>query len=204
LKWKKVRYRTFYCESIILLTLGLLGWTVLALTGELFDKNGIFTLLTGSLFPIQSIDLIFLGLGLVISTALLDFLTKFYHLNREGLIAILPWAIVGQYRYLHEFVWVYQYWITANVLNGKFSDTVAGLWGGNWSPALLTHLYSLLFIVFTMFNFIVILYESRKKREKCEARGGSNHLQTELPLKTPTPNPSSSYSISISAAVETL
>lgn len=165
LKWKKIRYKIFYYESAILLAAGLLSWTVLHLRGELFDRNGVFTLLTGSwYFPVQPIDLIFMGFGLLMSTALLDFLTKLYALDREGLLAILPWTIVGQYRYLHEFVWVYQYWITKNVQSGKFSDLIPWLDGGLWPPALLTHMMALLFIVFSIFNFIVILQESRKKK----------------------------------------
>jgi hypothetical protein len=163
-EWKKIRYKILYCESAVLLALGFSSWTVLDFAGKLLDKNGVFTLLTGPLFPIEPIDLIFMGLGLLLSTGLLDFLTKFYKLDREGLIAILPWTIVGQYRYLHEFVWVFQYWITINVANGKFSDAVPGLWGGTWYPALLTHVYALLFIVFSIFNFIVILQESRSAR----------------------------------------
>jgi hypothetical protein len=164
LKWKKIRYKTLYYESSIILAVGLLSWTGFYLMGILLDKNGVFTLLTGTwYFPIQPIDLIFMGLGLLVSTALLDFLTKFYDLNREGLLAILPWTIVGQYRYLNEFIWVYQYWITMNVQSGKYSDSIQWF-NGTLMPALLTHMWALLFIVFSTFNFVVILMESRQKR----------------------------------------
>jgi hypothetical protein len=143
---------------------GLLSWTVLDLRGELFDSNGIFKTLTGSwYFPVQPIDLIFMGSGLLLSTALLDFLTKFYDLNQKGLLAVLPWTIVGQYRYLNEFVWVFQYWITMNTQAHAFSDSIRWLDGTMFPPAVLTHMYTMLFIVFSIFNLFVILQESKKK-----------------------------------------
>lgn len=166
LRWKKIRYKIFYYESAILLVSGLLSWIILVSIGKLLDTHGVFTLLTSRLFPIQPIDLIFTGLGLLLSTLLLDFLTKQYGLNRESLLAILPWTLTAQYRFLHEFVWVYHYWISMNAIEGKFSDQI--LWLDKETmmfPALLTHTYAIFLIIFSIFNFIVILHDGRKINE---------------------------------------
>jgi hypothetical protein len=84
---------------------------------------------------------------------LLDFLTKQYGLNRKSLLAILPWTLTGQYRFLHEFLWVYHYWITMNVIEGKFFDWIPWIEKGtSMAPALLTHAYAMLLILFSVFG----------------------------------------------------
>jgi hypothetical protein len=165
LKWKKIEYKILYIESAIILTVGLLGGIY---------TTDMFYVLTGSwYYPIQPTDLVFMGLGLLVSTVLLDFLTKFYNLDRQSLLAILPWTITGQYRYLHEFVWVYHYWITMNVLSERFSDYFNsttnmkyGLGKVELWPALLTHMNALLFIIFSIFNFAIILQAFTETRNK--------------------------------------
>lgn len=110
----------------MLLALGLAGWIVgwiLVYPGD-FGRS-LFVLFTGQWWcPVQPIDLMFLGFCLFLASAVLDFLTKTYSLDRKGLLTILPWITTGQYRYLHEFVWAYQYWITMNVQAGYFSDII--------------------------------------------------------------------------------
>ena len=172
LKWKKIEYKILYYESFILLIVGLLGW----ISGWIFTPQelmpSLFRLYTGVWYlPVQPIDLIFLGLGLLLSTAVLDFLTKLYDLDRKSLLAVLPWTVTAQYRFLHELAWVFMYWTTMNVKVGNFSDIIPapaalGEGGPVWPVALLTHLNALLFIVFTIFNFIVILQESLKKKSQ--------------------------------------
>jgi hypothetical protein len=159
LRKRLLNYKILYYESAILLAVGLSSWVYLWSQHELFDVNAVFTTLTGSwLFPLEPIDLIFLGLGLLISTVLLDFITRLYNLNRSGLLAILPWTIVGQYRFLHELLWNFQYWITLNLGKGNFSDYFPkSLFGQPWIPALLTQTDAILFLVFTIFNFFVIV-----------------------------------------------
>lgn len=172
LKWKKIRYKIFYYESAIILAVGLLGWMI-GMSLLAWDwKRGMFYVLTGSWdYAVQPIDLGFMGLSLLASTVLLDFLTKHYDLDRQSLLAILPWTITGQYRYLHELMWHFHYWISMNAICGNFSDWVPGLsvWTdfpgqNNWAPALATHTMTLLFILFSVFNFIVILQAFTKKR----------------------------------------
>ena len=170
LKHKAIKYRVLYCESVVLLIVGLAGW----ISGYILfnPKNlgrALFTLYSGQWYlPVQPIDLIFLGLGLLATTTMMNFFTRFYDLDRKSLLAILPWTVVGQYRYLHEFAWTYQYWITMNVKAGYFSDIIPppdALGGGiDWPVALLTHSYALLFTVFTIFNLVVILRESTKRK----------------------------------------
>lgn len=158
LKIRKLSYRVLYVESVILFSIGLASWIWFWSQNSLLDSSGFFTTLTGSwFFPLQPIDLIFMGLGLGGSTALLDFLTRFYKWDRKGLLAVLPWTFLGTYRYLHEFVWVYSYWTTVNIVNGKFSDSPSG--SMFLFPAVLTHSYAILFVLFTFFNFIVLLRE---------------------------------------------
>lgn len=166
LKWKKIEYKILYYESAIILTVGLLGWI---LGTSLLDwdwRRGMFYVLTGSWdYPIQPIDLVFMGLSLLAATILLDFLTRFYDLDRTSLLAILPWTLTGQYRFLHEFVWVYHYWITMNVTRiHDFSDWIPWLENEKWiAPAFLTHTYAILLIIFSIFNFVVILKAFTKK-----------------------------------------
>lgn len=165
LKWKKIEYRILYYESFILLTVGLLGWifTPYDLTSSLFR------LYTGAWYlPVQPIDVIFMGFGLLLSTAVFDFLTKIYDLDRKSLLAVLPWTVTAQYRFLHELAWVFMYWTTMNVKLGNFTEIIPApdaLGGGPaWPVALLTHLDALLFIIFTIFNLIVVLQESGKRK----------------------------------------
>jgi len=165
---KRIEYKILYYESVILLAAGLLSMGyVLCSKHSLFDSEEIFYTVTGSSmrdcwFPLEPIDLIFMGLGLGGSTILLEFLTRFYHWDRKGLLAILPWILVGQYRYLHEFVWVFSYWVTVDVSNKSFSDSprnsILVL-----PPAVLTHAYAILFLLFTALVFVVLLQECRKK-----------------------------------------
>ena len=170
LKRKEIKYRILYYESYVLLIIGLSGWISSWILLEPKDLGrALFTLYSGQwYFPVQPIDLIFLGLGLLATTTMLDFLTRSYDMDRKSMLAILPWTIVGQYRYLHEFAWTYQYWITMNVKAGYFSDIIPppdALGGGiDWPVALLTHSYALLFTVFTIFNLVVVLRESAKKK----------------------------------------
>lgn len=169
LKWKKIEYRILYYESFILLIVGLLGWISAWIFPPHDLMRSLFRLYTGRWYlPVQPIDMIFMGLGLLLSTAVLDFLTKLYDLDRKSLLAVLPWTVTAQYRFLHELAWVFMYWITMNVKLGNFSDIIPApdaLGGGtDWPVALLTHLNALLLIVFTIFNFIVILQESGKKK----------------------------------------
>jgi len=164
LRKRLLNYKILYYESAILLAVGSSSWIFLGSRGMLLN-HGVFTPLTGSwLFPLQPIDLIFLGLGLLISTALLDFVTRYYNLDRNGLLAILPWTVVGQYRFLHELLWNFQYWITMNLKQGNFTDYFQeGLGGLPWMPALLTHMNTLLFLAFAIFNFFVIVQTSAKR-----------------------------------------
>lgn len=163
LKVKRLGYKILYAESLILFSIGLSGWIWFWSKNLLVLDNGFFTNLTDlPLFPLQPIDLIFMGVGLGGSTVLLDFLTRLYKWDRNGLLAVLPWTLVGTYRYLHEFVWVFSYWTTIDVLNKSFSDSpsVSLL---PFQPAILTHSYAILFVLFTFFNFIVLLQESKRK-----------------------------------------
>jgi hypothetical protein len=163
LKWKKIEYKTLYLESAIILTIGLLGWIYLFTNQAVFNEKGIFNPI---IINIQPIDLLFMGLSLLTSTILLDFLTRIYNLDRTSLLAILPWTLTGQYRFLHEFLWVYHYWITMNVIEGNFSDWIPWLEKGtSMAPALLTHAYAMLLILFSVFNFIVILHSRRQLNE---------------------------------------
>jgi hypothetical protein len=158
LKWKRIEYKTLYLESTIILIIGLLNWILYVLIRCKNIAENLFSPLTWW-FPVQPIDLIFIGLSLLLSTLLLDFITKFYDLDRKGLLAILPWTLTGQYRFLHEFLWVYHYWITMNVIEEKFSDWIPWLEKGtSMAPALLTHAYAMLLILFSVFNFAVISY----------------------------------------------
>lgn len=162
LKMRRLNYKILYGESVILFSTGLSGWIWFWSKNSLVDNSGFFATLAGSWrFPLQPIDLIFMSLGLGGSTVLLDFLTRFYKWDRKALLAVLPWTFVGTYRYLHEFVWVYSYWITVNIMNGKFSDSPSG--SMLLFPAVLTHSYAILFVLFTFFNFIVLLQELRRK-----------------------------------------
>ena len=150
LKWKKIEYRMLYYESAIIL--------IVALLSIVFTRNP-FCVLTGSWdYPIQPIDLLFIGLSLLISTILLDFLTRIYNLDRTSLLAILPWTLTGQHRFLHEFVWVFQYWITMNIITDRFSDWIHWLNCRLIPPAFLTHAYAMLLMIFSVFNFAVIFY----------------------------------------------
>jgi len=166
---KRLDYKILYYESVILLVAGLLSiGYVLCLNHSLYDSERIFYTVTGSSmrdspwFPLEPIDLVFMGLGLGGSTILLDFLTRFYHWDRKGLLTILPWILVGQYRYLHEFVWVFSYWVTVDVSNKSFSDSPKNLILA-LPPAVLTHAYAILFLLFTALVFVVLLQECRKK-----------------------------------------
>lgn len=158
LRWKKIEYKMLYYESATILIIALLS---------LWLTHDLFYVLTGSWnYPIQPIDLIFIGLCLLLSTFLLDFLTKQYGLNRKSLLAILPWTLTAQYRFLHEFIWVYHYWISMNAIEGKVSDWHSWLDGKTLvPPALLTHTYAIFLIIFSIFNFIVILHDGRKINE---------------------------------------
>jgi hypothetical protein len=169
LKWKRIEYKMLYLESAILLIIGLLDWILYVLircediAESLFWRPDWY-------FPVEPIDLIFIGLSLLLSTLLLDFITKFYDLDRKGLLAILPWTITGQYRFLHELIWVFHFWITNNVLNRGFRDVF-----DVWVPALLTHSFTILFTIFTIFNFAVILQAFTKKSYKTwKTRYGEN------------------------------
>ena len=161
LKWKKIEYKILYFESAIILTIGLVSGIYFASTNLLYEDD-VFRPISGLWYlPTQPVDLIFIGLSLFLSTVLLDFLTKFYDLDRGSLLAILPWTITCQYRFLHELIWVFHYWITMNEINTKFMDKFIGLGGIEWIPALLTHMNALLFIVFSIFNFAVMFYNRR-------------------------------------------
>lgn len=172
LKWKKIEYVVLYVESLALLVAGLLGWVSSWIFFYPNDwERSLFALYSGQWYcPFQPIDLIFLALGLFASTGVLDFLTRFYGLERKSMLAVLPWTVVGQYRFLHEFAWTFQYWITMNVVAGHFSDIIPApdaLGGGMaWPVATLTHFYALTFTVFTIFNLVVLLTESKRKHEQ--------------------------------------
>jgi hypothetical protein len=176
LKWKRIEYRTLYIESAIILVVGLLDWILYVLitckdiAESLFWRPEWF-------FPVEPIDLIFMGLCLFLSTLLLDFITKFYDLDRKGLLAILPWTITGQYRFLHELIWVFHYWITENIIETLqeglkntigFKEIIRWIFGGTTAPALLTHMNAILFTIFTIFNFTVILQAFIQKIYKNE------------------------------------
>jgi hypothetical protein len=107
-----------------------------------------------------------MGLGLAGSTILLDFVTTSYRWDRKGLIAVLPWIFVGQYRYLHEFIWVFSYWTTLDLSSKPpgFSDNPANSILPFY-PAFLTHSYATLFVLFTAFAFVVLLQEGKKKAD---------------------------------------
>jgi len=169
-KVRRLEYKLLYYESAVLLAAGLLSMmSVLTLKNSLVDNEGIFytvigSSVKGSLFPLEPVDLVFMGLGLGGSTILLDFLTRFYNWGRKGLLAVLPWIFVGQYRYLHEFVWVFSYWVTIDVSNGSFSESpknsILAL-----PPAVLTHSYAILFVLFTALAFVVLLRECKKNED---------------------------------------
>ena len=163
LKHRKINFKLSYTEAIIILTIGLLGWLLLIPNDP---EHSLFALYTGKWYiPVQPIDLIFLGTALFTSAATLDFITKHYNLNRNSMLTVLPWTITAQYRFLHEFVWTFQYWITINIANGKFSDIVPApdaLGGGiNWPIAVLTHFYALMLTIFTIFNLVIIIRETK-------------------------------------------
>jgi hypothetical protein len=112
-----------------------------------------------------------MGLGLGGATILLDFVTRFYNWSRKGLLVVLPWVFVGQYRYLHEFVWVFSYWVTLDLANGGFSDSPKNSILSS-PPAVLTHSYAVLFVLFTALAFVVLLQESGNRSEltPCHSR----------------------------------
>jgi hypothetical protein len=156
-RWKKVSYKALYIESAAFLVMGLLSYAYFSWKDKLFDKNGVFTCITESpYFPLQPIDLIFIGSSLLLSTFLIYCLIRFYALNGNTLLAVMPWTMTCQYRFLHELLWTFSYWVTVNVKTG-FRDIVEWIFNGKITPALLTHTYALLFILFSIFNFFVIL-----------------------------------------------
>lgn len=164
LKRVKMKFKTLYYESAIFLVTALL---CLSLTGDPFY------VLTGSWkYPIQPIDLLGIGICLGASTILLNFLTDYYRLNKGDLLAILPWSITCEYRFVHEFVWVFHYWISKNIwISLKdpcfkgFGEWIEWLDGTLIAPALLTHIYAILVILFFVFNIVVILCELRKRKQ---------------------------------------
>jgi hypothetical protein len=161
-RWKKVSYRALYVESAAFFVIGLLSYAYFSWKGALFDENGVFTRIQ-AYFPLQPIDLIFMGLSLLLSTFLIHFLTRFFALNGNGLLAVTPWTITCQYRFLHELLWTFAYWVTIDVKTG-FRDIVEWIFNSKIPPALLTHAYALLFILFSIFNFFVMLHAYAEKR----------------------------------------
>jgi len=94
-KVRRLEYKLLYYESAVLLAAGLLSMmSVLTLKNSLVDNEGIFytvigSSVKGSLFPLEPVDLVFMGLGLGGSTILLDFLTRF----AGGAAMDLRWSI---------------------------------------------------------------------------------------------------------------
>jgi len=168
LKWRKIKFETLYIECAAGFLIGILCLIYLCLCDKIYNEKGIFESI---FFIIQPIDIIFISISLLISTILLDFLTRTYQLNRNGLLVIIPWTFTAQYRFLHELIWVFHYWITMNIteIHG-FSDLVTWyqqipFFGKKIPPALLTHTYAILFMAFSIFNFVIILRECMQRKE---------------------------------------
>lgn len=134
-------------------------------------SDGNYSLVFGQ---ISGMELVYLGISVFLELLLLKYWERLRALPLPAHSYIIPWAVTGIYRSLHELLFQFNYWTTLDVLRGGFSDTITQINGqttnilpvtGNlYDPAVMTHFHAVSLCAYTFLAIIAILESHRKNK----------------------------------------